>query len=853
MTIAGRLWTASLQSIVLILLILIIRQVLRKYPKIYSYSLWSLVGLRLLCPIWPESPFSLQPQPMDFAYIQEEAVLPEAGDDLSQMTIEGEDSGLPDAVKGQENSTLSGSGNVQGSSTLSGLGTAQGSSTLSGSGNVQESSTLSGPGNVQGSIALSGIRDQGNGTADVGTGMDVRGAYQSLIKLLVIIYTAGAAGLFCFYLIQYARVRKWTADAVREEENVWLSDCIASPFVMGIWKGKIFLPYGLAPLARDHILRHERMHIRHRDPLIRWLGILCICLHWWNPFVWLAVHKMNQDMEMFCDESALSGASMEEKKAYSKVLLDFAEQKSGLSVGLAFGESNTEQRVRNIMNKRRGRILITCAVVLVAIVSAVTLMTVPEESQAQGDSPFAGALGSPEEASPPEGTIFAGLNGEVTLSKEDITYLQEICPRIPVFDSGKDLDVAAWAYYLFSSYTSDFDKETVRRFSPQYGFETDFVKVSQEEVEETVRQIFGKPLWEYGVTPQDITKELEGILFEEGSYYVSVSDSPDYAFSLERIEEVNGLVELEFLERVAGEQPYAQVRLFLDDADTERGFRIAAKERNDIPTSMTDNQIEDTVTEVDMAPYGMVTFAAIYPNFEKNAYADVAFKLYQNGQEREIVSAGQSRRDQWVFRKVMEASFPDINADGFTDIIVISSYRQGDALKTEARIFTGSDTGFVAETYLEEAYNESHEDKSAADVVEFVSLAENQDYFVETSIYGRWTVVEYIPTKGISAVSRADIEKIEGSWLTYGRNAYRASWLDTVKTVENYRKELVTAREFDELYGVTTAELGLANTAFTYYELEGVSDTTFGTHFYMIDSENAIMLYDGAFFRVTRV
>lgn len=853
MTIAGRLWTTSLQSIVLILLILIIRQVLRKYPKIYSYSLWSLVGLRLLCPIWPESPFSLQPQPMDFAYIQEEAVLPEAGDGLSQMTIEEEDSGLPDAVKGQENSTLSGSGNVQGSSTLSGLGNAQGSSTLSGSGNVQESSTLSGPGNVQGSIALSGIRDQGNGTADVGTGMDVRGVYQSLIKLLVIIYTAGAAGLFCFYLIQYARVRKWTADAVREEENVWLSDCIASPFVMGIWKGKIFLPYGLAPLARDHILRHERMHIRHRDPLIRWLGILCICLHWWNPFVWLAVHKMNQDMEMFCDESALSGASMEEKKAYSKVLLDFAEQKSGLSVGLAFGESNTEQRVRNIMNKRRGRILITCAVALVAIVSAVTLMTVPGESQAQGDSPFAGALGSPEEASPPEGTIFAGLNGEVTLSKEDITYLQEICPRIPVFDSGKDLDVAAWAYYLFSSYTSDFDKETVRRFSPQYGFETDFVKVSQEEVEETVRQIFGKPLWEYGVTPQDITKQLEGILFEEGSYYVSVSDSPDYAFSLERIEEVNGLVELEFLEGVAGEQPYAQVRLFLDDADTERGFRIAAKERNDIPTPMADNRIEDTVTEVDMTPYGVVTFAAIYPHFEENAYADVAFKLYQNGQEREIVSAGQSRRDQWVFQEVMETSFPDINADGFTDIIAISSYRQGDALRTEARIFTGSDTGFAEETYLEEAYNESHEDKSAVDVVEFVSLTENQDYFVETSIYGRWSVVEYIPTKGISAVPQEDIEKIEGSWLTYGRSAYRASWLDTAKTVEHYQKELVTAQEFNELYGVATTELGLANTYFTYYELEGVSDTTFGTHFYMIDSENAIMLYDGAFFRVTRV
>lgn len=829
MTIAGRLWMVSLQSIVLIVLILIVRQVLRKYPKIYSYSLWSLVGLRLLCPVWPESPFSLQPHPLNFSYIQEELVLPETDAGLSQMTKEWEVSGL------------SATENTQGSNTLSGPGNGQGSNTLSGSENGQ------------GSSALSGMSDQGNGAADVETGMDVRGVYRSLMKLLVIIYTAGAAGLFCFYLIQYVRVRNWTADAVREEENVWLSDRIASPFVMGIWRGKIFLPYGLGPLAKAHILRHERMHIRHRDPLIRWLGILCICLHWWNPFVWLAVHKMNQDMEMFCDESALSGASMEEKRIYAKVLLDFAQRKSGLSIGLAFGESNTERRVRNIMSKRRGRILITFAVVLVAIVSAVTLMTVPRESQAQGDSPSVGVLGSPGEASPPEGTIFAGLNGEVTLSKEDITYLEEICPRIPVFYSGQDLDVTAWAYYLFSAYTSDFDKETVRRFSSQYGFETDFVKVSQEEVEETVRQIFGKPLSEYGVTPQDITEELEDAWFEEGCYYVSASDSPDYEFSLERIEEVNGLIELEFLEGVAGEQPYAQVRLFLDAADTERGFRIAGKERNHIPAPIPDNRIEDTVTEVHMAPYGMVTFAAIYPHFEENAYADVAFKLYQNGQERETIRAGQSRTDQWVFQEVMEVSFPDINADGFTDIIVISTYRWEDTLRTEARIFTGSDAGFLEETYLEEAYNESYEEKSAADVMEFAALVENQDYFVKTSIYGSWTVVEYIPTKGVSAVSRADIEKIEGSYLVYGRSAYRASYLDTAKTVEHYRKELVTAREFDELYGVTTGELGLANTAFTYYELEGVSDTTFGTHFYMIDSENAIMFYDGAFFRVTRI
>lgn len=374
-TMASRLWIMSLQSCVLILLVLLAGKLLKKYPKIYSYWLWILVGVRLLCPVLMEAPFSLQPD------------LPGYSD-----MLRGGDSLKAQGDREQERQFWSGEGDGQKQSALlAGIQPGR----LCG---AQQEQALP-PGKTPDAQPdeslrvqqLSGLQLSGPaGIPDAGiTETEVQltrtNAEQSgVLGVLAIIYPAGTGIFLCVYLAQYLRMKRRIAFAVREQENIWLCENVKSPFVIGILSPKIILPYGLSGQEKYQVLRHERTHIRHRDPLIRLAGVLCICLHWWNPLVWLAVHKMNQDMEMFCDEAALRYAAAEERKAYAEALLSFAAKRSGFSLGLAFGESNTEKRVRNIMRKRKGSFIIILLVVLSAVFCACAFMTSPAEETGNG-------------------------------------------------------------------------------------------------------------------------------------------------------------------------------------------------------------------------------------------------------------------------------------------------------------------------------------------------------------------------------------------------------------------------------------------------------------------------------------
>lgn len=334
--VVSRLWLMSLQACVLIVIVLIARIMLKRYPKVYSYALWLLVGLRLLCPVLVESPFSLQPAPAQIANV------------VQNFTTDG-----------MQQSDILPAGEMQ---------------------TIQ-------PSQIQGvqSAGENGVTaGEAGGVNNRKPDMDSINEYGenksvNLWKILMIVYLAGVAAVSVFYLVQYLLMRRRVSTAVHAKGNVWYCDKITSPFVMGIFRTRIFLPYGLNERERYYVLKHERTHIRHHDPVILVLGILCICLHWWNPLVWLAVHKMNQDMEMFCDEAALKGLQVPDKKAYAKTLLAFAERQNGFSVELAFGESNTERRVKNLMRKRRRSILIVIPVVLLAVFCAMALLTVRED------------------------------------------------------------------------------------------------------------------------------------------------------------------------------------------------------------------------------------------------------------------------------------------------------------------------------------------------------------------------------------------------------------------------------------------------------------------------------------------
>ena len=126
------------------------------------------------------------------------------------------------------------------------------------------------------------------------------------------------------------------------------------PFVLGLFRPRIYLPLGLSGAERAYVLAHERAHIRRLDHATRLLAHLALCLHWWNPLVYLALRLSARDMELSCDERVLSRADGDERAGYANALLDLSAAPARLpGTPLAFGESDAGARIKNVLRYRK--------------------------------------------------------------------------------------------------------------------------------------------------------------------------------------------------------------------------------------------------------------------------------------------------------------------------------------------------------------------------------------------------------------------------------------------------------------------------------------------------------------------
>lgn len=170
------------------------------------------------------------------------------------------------------------------------------------------------------------------------------------------IWFAGVVILCAVYLCQFFWLRRKTADAVfLSKESCWAAERADTPFVMPSIPPRIYLPKNLSDSQRADILAHERQHIKNFDPLIKCVAAFAAAVHWFNPLVWAAYLFMGKDLEMYCDERVLRGKCFEERKRYSKTLLEFAAKSSGVTLITRFGESDTEHRIRHILYVKKPR------------------------------------------------------------------------------------------------------------------------------------------------------------------------------------------------------------------------------------------------------------------------------------------------------------------------------------------------------------------------------------------------------------------------------------------------------------------------------------------------------------------
>lgn len=363
-----RVLNMSLTSSVVILAVLLARLALKRASRIFSYALWAVVLFRLLCPVSFSSAFSL------LGVLRTDAPVEQGG-----MVY------IPDHI-GYE---------------------------------MEPKVTLPVPAV---SDSVNEILPPGNPAGSVNP-------MQIWLYLGKWIWMIGIAVMLLGGLWQLCRLRGRLSEKrpVPGEERVFETN-FSTPFVLGLFRPCICIPAGLKEKEREYIVLHERLHIRRKDPLFRFLGYLALCLHWFNPLVWLAYFLSGQDMEMSCDEAVIRRMGEQVKTLYSTSLLSFSAGTHGKrKIPLAFGEGDVKSRIQNILKYKKPAALSVCALTGICAAALFLLAANPEEAAEQTTESKASAVEAEAEKEQQEPHVFYGV---VSLSESSIAPLWVTIPGV---------------------------------------------------------------------------------------------------------------------------------------------------------------------------------------------------------------------------------------------------------------------------------------------------------------------------------------------------------------------------------------------------------------------------------------
>lgn len=405
-----RILNMSLTGAVVIAAVLLLRMVLRRAPKSISYGLWAVVLFRLLCPVSFSLPVSLlgminapAAQQGTVQYIPEEFSAGPETEVLLQVPGAGDETFFPE----DENRTASAQGGPE-------PARSQTESTQNREGAIGTSlRKLPGAAGIlwcTGCLAM--LLYGGISLAVFIRGL--RGAYEMEEQ-----ETAAEQGLL--------RWGKWPVP------RIYCKEKLPTSFVLGVFRPRIYLPEGMKQEELRFVLLHEQIHILRGDHMIRMISYLALCIHWFNPLVWVAFFLSGRDMEMSCDEAVIRRLGSGIKKEYSASLLKLATGKPIFSgAPLAFGEGDTGSRIRNVLKYKKPGAMLAGIAVIVGILAAVFLAANPGEEETtdpgeRGDMPVTAQQGMPEADG--QGEMLQQGTGSEEETVETVTAGQDGLPQ----------------------------------------------------------------------------------------------------------------------------------------------------------------------------------------------------------------------------------------------------------------------------------------------------------------------------------------------------------------------------------------------------------------------------------------
>ena len=324
----------------LILAVLVLRLLLKKAPRWITCLLWAMVAVRLVCPISLQSPVSAY-QVAAPAAVQKSGQVEyfhyvyESGDKPSiQLDV--------DAIRPAEALPA-------------------------------QSQTAS-----EQSAAAEPVQET------AGHGDPTR-----YLPPLVTVWLAVGGALLLYGLGSTLRLRLRVREAMRLRDNIWVCDAVTSPFLLGLFRPRIYLPSGMDGAQLDYVLAHERAHLRRGDHIWKPLGYVLLAAHWFNPLVWLAYWLFCRDIETACDQCVVRRLDRNEKKAYSDALLQCSQgRRMVLACPVAFGEEGVKSRIKAVLQYKKPAFWVILAAIIACIVVAICFLTDPVSGGSKGTLTF---------------------------------------------------------------------------------------------------------------------------------------------------------------------------------------------------------------------------------------------------------------------------------------------------------------------------------------------------------------------------------------------------------------------------------------------------------------------------------
>ncbi|MBQ2254828.1 MAG: hypothetical protein II325_06725, partial [Clostridia bacterium] len=201
---------------------------------------------------------------------------------------------------------------------------------------------------------------------------------QVVTEIAAWVWIVGVAGMMLYFFVSFFLLKRKLREAVLVKENIWACDGVDTPFLLGLFRPRIYLPSFLAEEDAAFVIAHEKAHLKRKDHLWKPLGFLLLAVYWFHPLLWVGYILLCKDIELACDERVLAELGEESKKTYSNALINCSVPRRMISAcPLAFGENGVKSRVKSILHYKKPALWILIGAILVTSFAAVWFLTDP--------------------------------------------------------------------------------------------------------------------------------------------------------------------------------------------------------------------------------------------------------------------------------------------------------------------------------------------------------------------------------------------------------------------------------------------------------------------------------------------